>query len=109
MDIDVKSKYLLDQFQITLEERWDNYRITHEIANNNQQFITYLVDQNIIDARTIRKYTIIHEYLSRMREAKNSKSAIVNLLSRRYQVSERSVWYLLSTITTKKQKQPPVV
>ncbi|MEO0726970.1 MAG: hypothetical protein AAFZ63_20665 [Bacteroidota bacterium] len=96
MKADAKSKYLLDQFQTKLEESWKKYQLTHGVPDNNAQFVTYLIDNNLISSRTIRKYTIMHEYHARMDEGKASKTAIVNSLSARYRISERSIWYLLS-------------
>lgn len=72
------------------------YQKTHEVPDDNAGFVTYLIDNNLINSRTIRKYTIMQEFQIQMNEGKLSKTAIVHSLSARYRMSERSIWYLLS-------------
>ncbi len=91
----INKKYILDQFQEHLNQCYKNYCERHNTEFKIEHFTRYLIDQNLLDASTIRRYTIIREYKSLKHNSPSAKTDKVRLLADRFHLSERSVWAVL--------------
>jgi len=92
---DKNKKYILDEFQVHLDLSYKNYCNRHKVEPHIEHFTRYLIDQNLLDTVTIRKYTIIREYNKLRRNSRTAKTENVRLLADRFHISERSVWAVL--------------
>lgn len=88
-------KQLLDTFQKSLENSFENYCDRHHSPDNIGCFITYLIDHNLIETSTIKRYTILKEFDTLYSQNGNHKTLTVKTLASKYNVSERSVWTVL--------------
>lgn len=88
-------KYLMERFALFLTENYQLYKRQHlpqeETLNS---FITYLIDHRVIESVTIKRYTIIEEFSNIIVDSKRKTDA-VNILSDRFNISERTVWNII--------------
>ena len=82
---------LVTKFSKTLQSSWEQYRTTYQIADNQDTFIEFLIDNKIIKTEIIRRYTITKEFQERAEDYK-TKSELIALLSERYKLSKRAIW-----------------
>lgn len=88
-------KKLLDSFSKYVMSNYNNYCRTHNLdANNPETIITYLVDNDLINPKAIKDYTISHEYENLLHQKKH-KTETVTVLASMFNISERSVWTAL--------------
>ena len=93
--MDGVSKQMLDQFQeLTIQEFIDVCMDQHQEVNVHN-LLTFLIDEQMIAASNIRRYTIVKEYHRLRQKNVGSKTSIVNKLAERYHLSERAVWSML--------------
>lgn len=103
-------KYILDQFQTHLKSSFETYCIRHNLKNSQEQFISYLIDHQLITPINLQKFTILREYedLRARYTDETKKTEFVNILASRFCLSERTVWGILkavkTTTPTKKKK-----
>ena len=79
------------KFRKTLQSSWKQYRTIHNVEDNSDAFIEFLIDNQIIKKEIIRRYTIVREFKERAADFK-TKSELIALLSERYQLSTRVIW-----------------
>lgn len=94
------SKTLLDQFETSLNKNFENYCETQEQENDNIQLIRYLIDHNLINITTIRRYAILKTYNKLLQQSNRKKVEMVRILSERFNISERSVYTILKEYQT---------
>ncbi|NJK83384.1 MAG: hypothetical protein HC912_05770 [Saprospiraceae bacterium] len=88
-------KKLVDRFSEFLVINYEHYCEQHNLdANNTETIITYLVDQELIRPKTIKDYTIVHEFRHLLPQTKH-KTETVALLADKFNISERAVWLVL--------------
>ena len=86
------NKVELDQFQFRLLENYNRYCERHLLDKHNVEYlVSYLIDHNIINATTIRRYTILKAF----KESNGGKTAIVKKMADRFNISERSIYHIL--------------
>ena len=88
-------KYLLDKFQEHLRAAYEAYCARHELESTNEQFITFLIDQELISPTHLQRYTVIQEFEKLKSEQQYPKTHAVDTLANRFHLSERTVWNLL--------------
>ena len=88
-------KYILDKFQQHLLQSFEAFCTRHGIPKTDDHFITFLIDQNLISAQQLQRFTIFKEYEELCHEKGYTKSLIVDMLANRFGISERSVWAML--------------
>lgn len=95
-------KYILDRFQEHLRLDFETFCNRHRIDKTNNQFITFLIDQNLISFSHLQRYTVRQEfeYIAADRECR--KTQIVDTIANRFRISERTIWSIL------KDKKPIV-
>lgn len=89
-------KQILDKFQKRLCENYRNYSLLYSETEteNIEDFITYMIDHELIDANTIRRYTVINEY-ERIQSEGEKKSRSISIVAKRFNLSERTIYSLL--------------
>lgn len=89
-------KLVLDKFEEHLKEFYGCWCEKHGINESNGHMVTFLIDQDLIPATKIQRFTILREF-DRLKK-KNpfyQKTQTVNLLAHRFNISERTVWSIL--------------
>lgn len=86
---------MLDNFQSSLQHSFDNYCDQHRSPDNIGSFITYLIDHNLIEDSTIKRYTILKEFDTLYPQNGKHKTKTVQTLASKFNLSERSVWTIL--------------
>ncbi|NJL74474.1 MAG: hypothetical protein HC892_04965 [Saprospiraceae bacterium] len=91
----VIKKQLLDKFSEIVTQKYQHYCEMHQIDSNDEQnIITYLIDHQIIKPKTIKDYTISHEYEALV-ATNQQRTQSVKKLADRFAISERAVWLVL--------------
>ena len=85
---------LVKQFEFRLKESWDEYKIKHDIEEKEDSFITWLIDEEIINPKMVRHFTIRKDFKSYYNQA-GSKTEIVKMLASKYGLSARSIWTII--------------
>ncbi len=88
-------KYILDKFQEHLRVAYEAYCTRHGLQNTNEQFITYLIDQDLISPTQLQRYTVIQEFEKLKSEHQCPKTQAVDTLANRFRLSARTVWGVL--------------
>ncbi len=101
-------KQVLDTFEKHLQTDFANYCEKHEIENNAEAMVTYLIDRQLLTARIIRRYTIIREFDRLYTGLGTSKSKKVELLADRFNLSSRHVWSLIKYSQRLDQKKKDI-
>lgn len=99
-------KYILDKFQEHLRHSFEVFCKRHGIKKTDDQFITFLIDQNLISTPHLQRFTVCKEYEKMCIEKSYTKSIIVDTLANRFSLSERTVWTILKH--TKINNKPSV-
>ncbi|MEM9822936.1 MAG: hypothetical protein AAF985_17785 [Bacteroidota bacterium] len=93
---DLVNKTLLDQFEYYLASSYENYYKRQEWQTDHPVYlIRYLIDHNLIRKTTIRRYAILKEYERLTASTNLKKVRIVEKLSHRFNLSERSIYLTL--------------
>jgi len=87
-------KHLMDKFQQHLVENYKAYCEAYHIKESYAGFVTYLIDHELIPGKTVKRYTVLKEYTHYLPNYPH-KTAVVEALSRRFNISTRSVWTIL--------------
>ncbi len=88
-------KQILDLFQMRLCKGYQEYCKMHELDSNFDGLITYIIDQELIPATTIQKYTLLKEFEDVLEKKQIQKTQTVENLAHRFNLSERTVWNIL--------------
>jgi hypothetical protein len=96
-------KYILDRFQEHLRAAYEAYCARHGIEDTNEQFITFLIDQDLISISHLQRYTVIQEFEKLKAEVQCAKTQAVGTLANRFRLSERTVWSMLRNAEIKKK------
>ncbi len=90
-------KKILDTFQKCLYDNYINYCHRHKLMQSNEGLIIFLIDQDLIPPKNIKGYAVINEFKKIKEEQKQKKTKLVELLSDRFNLSERTVWGILKS------------
>lgn len=88
-------KHILDRFQEHIDISYKAYCKIHGAHKNEHGLITWLIDQELIPATLLQKYTLLKEFEELHIEKAIQKTAVVNVLAHRFNISERTVWSIL--------------
>ena len=95
-------EYILSKFDQHLQESFEAHCEEHGLKSDPTQFISYLVDQDIIPQTHIERYALKKELEKISTVEKCTKTMIVSILASRFAVSERTVWSVLKNSKSKK-------
>lgn len=88
-------KYILDKFQEHLRIDYEAYCTRHGLQNTNEQLVTFLIDQDLINPTQLQRYTVIQEFEKLKSEQHCPKTLAVDTLANRFRLSARTVWGVL--------------
>ena len=88
-------KYILDKFQEYLHLNFQKYCDRHGIEKTDGQFVTFLIDHDLISAPHLQRYTVLQEFEKICAEQPCPKTVVVDTLADRFGISERTVWSIL--------------
>lgn len=88
-------KFILDIFSEKLKEKFEVFCKEHRQYNNLENFITYLIDQELISSSTIKHYAINETFNELFDDNEKQKTEVVNTLANRFSLSPRSIWNAL--------------
>lgn len=91
-------KYMIDRFQEHLQRNFKEHCERHGIVPNENQLLTFLIDQNLISTTNIQKYTVVQEFEKIYPARSHQKTQAVNALANLFSISERTVWSILKHI-----------
>jgi len=91
-------KYILDKFQIHIEAGYNAFCARHGLQKTENQFITYLIDQDLISPSQLQRYTVIKEFEKICSEEACVKTRAVETLANRFRLSERTIWSVLRRV-----------
>lgn len=89
------SKRMLLNFEGHLKNNFEDYCERHALKNDTNNFIIFLLDKDLVNAATVKRYTIINEYNNRFTNDGITKSEKVEILADLFDLSERHVWSLV--------------
>ncbi len=95
-------KYLLDRFQEHVHQRFEAYCKKHDFKRTENGLITYLIDQELIPATDLQRYTILREFEQLHLQQSFQKTQVVGMLANRFHLSERTVWSILKRANFRK-------
>ncbi len=93
-------KYILDKFQEHLHRSFQVYCERHGIDKTDEQLVTFLIDQDLVSAPQLQRYTVLKEFEKIYAEQGFSKTVMVDTLADRFGISERTVWSILKHCKT---------
>ena len=93
--MDRNRKFVLDCFQKHVQDHFLSWCHLQQVEATHEHLITFLIDQDLIPPATIQQYAVCKEYGNLNQDGAGAKTALVNLLAHRFNVSERTVWSLL--------------
>lgn len=96
-------KFIFDKFQDYVQEGYHDYCNRHGLSKTEDQFITFLIDQNLISRAQLQRYTIQREFEQLCDQYKLPKTRAVDTLSDRFMLSDRTIWNLLREKKDKKK------
>lgn len=88
-------KKIVDTFSSTLLENFGNYCKEQNQDKKIYDFITYLLDQELILPKEVRYYAITQAFAKLKKETPLKKTEAVNYLASRFNISTRSIWSIL--------------
>lgn len=84
-----------EDFSNILSKRFfDNCKLSEKPATA-QEFIFYLLDKKIIPDKTYRYFMVIHDYPTELFNNNGKRNIAIKNLSDKYNLSERTIYYLL--------------
>jgi len=98
----VYQKKLMDNFFSLIHADFKNYCERHHSVEDNDTFLTFLYDLNLLNENAIRRYTILEEYEKMHALPSFQKTKVVRLLANRFQVTDRSIWNILASNNLRK-------
>lgn len=88
-------KYILDKFEQYLQQGFEHYCNRHGIEQSPGQFITFLIDLDLISLTHLQRFTVLREFEKINKEEHYPKTLAVDTLANRFHISERTVWSIL--------------
>lgn len=88
-------KQVLDTFAERLCYNFLDYCTAHNQDKTLENFITYLVDREMIDNNTIYHYAILEQFQELSQTTEHKKTKIVNDLADKFNLTPRSIWNIL--------------
>lgn len=88
-------KYVLDIFSEKLRSRFEVFCREHRQNTSLENFITYLIDQDLITPGAVKHYAIVETFNELYPSKKQQKTDIVNTLADRFNLTPRSIWNAL--------------
>ena len=88
-------KRLLLNFEKYLKQDFEGYCQRHSIENDTNNFVIFLIDKELVNVSTLKRYTILNDYNNRFTDQDFHKSKTVEALADLYNLSERHVWSIL--------------
>lgn len=88
-------KSILDRFQDHLHMCFESFCDRHNLEKTQNQFITYMIDQELISLPHLQRFTVLKEFEQIKTEQQYPKTLLVVKLAHRFQISERTVWGIL--------------
>lgn len=105
--MDETRKHILDRFQEHLQDNFETYCERHRIDKTDTHLITFLIDQNLIPAVQIQRYSVQKEFEQLLLEVDCTKIQAVGTLAHRFNISERTVWTILKNIRSGRKAKSP--
>ncbi|MFN7116404.1 MAG: hypothetical protein ACK4TA_06355 [Saprospiraceae bacterium] len=100
-------KYVFDIFSEKLRGKFAIFCREHRQQDTLENFITYLIDQDIIPPSTIKHYAINETFNELYASSAQPKTEVVNTLADRFNLSPRSIWNALrKNIPPTSQRSP---
>ncbi len=90
-----KRKQILDNFQEYLCKSYETYCERHDEEIDIEGFINFLIDRELIPNTNINRYTIQKEFERLFPTQDYHKTNTVELISDKYNISQRTVWNIL--------------
>lgn len=91
-------KLIFDKFQEHLEKSFSEYCKRHRLEGTHHNFLTYIIDQNLITLPYLQRFTVIREYEQLKEEEQYPKTLLVDTLAHRFSISERTIWGILKNV-----------
>ena len=88
-------KQIFDIFSERLKQNFTGYCEKFEQQEDLHNFITYLIDHELVPLHTVQRYTLIEEYNRLYERNDKQKTKTVHDLAMKYNVSARTIWNLL--------------
>lgn len=85
-----------------LERSFTEYCGRHGQQETNANFVTYLIDHDLITLPYLQRFTVIREYEQLKEENEHPKTLLVDTLAHRFSISERTVWGILKHVKDEK-------
>ena len=96
-------KYILDKFQEHLHSGYETFCARHGIEKTDNQFITFLIDHDLISLTQLQRFTVLREFEKICMEQNCPKTLVVGTLANRFSISERTVWTILKQAKPQKR------
>lgn len=104
MDSPRYKKLILDRFQEHLQQDYENYCLQHGLDKaDEQQLLTFLIDQDLIPSTHIQRYTVRQEFQRVYPQQDFHKTHTVLTLAHRFSIPERTVWSILKGVKRDKR------
>jgi len=87
-------KLILDKFQEHVNISYNDFCRRHDIEASSESLITFLIDQNLIPAVSIKRFTVKQEF-KQSSELSIPKSKKIVALSDKFNIPERTIWGIL--------------
>lgn len=94
----------MDNFFSLIQSDFKNYCRRHKAPLNNDTFLTFLYDLNLLNENTIRRYTIMEEYEKMHALPGFQKTKSIRLLADKFNVTDRAIWNMLAGSNQVKNK-----
>ncbi len=88
-------KRIMQDFQRHLTENFTDYVNRHDLEPDLDNFITYMIDLDLIPPVNIKRYTVLQDFEQIYPQKKTKKTHAAEVISDKYQLSIRSVWSIL--------------
>lgn len=88
-------KQVLDIFSERVCKNFEQYCREYRQANDLSNFVTYLIDTELIQDSAIKQYTIAETFEELMANYDGHKTQTVEALARRFNLTPRSIWNAL--------------
>lgn len=87
-------KQMMDKFQRHLQTNFKTYCERHGISETGEELLTYLIDNELISASNLQKYTVTKEFETIIQQ-NPGKTQAVSRLADRFAISPRTIWGIL--------------
>lgn len=88
-------KLILDSFEKRVCEGYLDHCKMHQLPEDVNGLITYIIDQDLIPPQTIQKYTLQKEFKDQFSGDRGQKTHMVENLAHKFNLSTRTVWNIL--------------